>query len=278
MLSSAEKAKFDNGRRAFAGVVRRGRAHVRDALRCLLPQPCVLCAAACGSALMCARCEAAMPFAGDGCPRCALASPGNALCGRCLATPPPYERTIAAWRYAFPADRLLQALKYEGRLALADPLGDALAAAVAARGDVPDILVALPLSRERQRRRGFNHAHEIARRVAFRVGAPLEAGLARVRDAPPQAGLPLRERAGNVRDAFAATRSFDGMRVGLVDDVMTTGATLRAASRALLAAGARSVDALVVARTFRDQGSGIGYQESEARPVAGSGILADTDP
>jgi ComF family protein len=249
MLSSGKKPKFDNARSAFAATARRRGGHVRDALRALLPQQCVLCATACGSALMCVRCEATMPWLGAACPRCALASPGDALCGRCLATPPPYARTIAAWRYAFPADRLLQALKYEGRLALADPLGDALGAAVAARGDLPDVLVAMPLSRVRQRSRGFNHAHEIARRVACRACVPLVGGLARVRDASPQAGLALRERTRNVRDAFAATRSFAGLRVGLVDDVMTTGSTLGAAARALLAADAGSVDALVVART-----------------------------
>jgi ComF family protein len=216
---------------------------------------------------------------GDACPRCALASPGDALCGRCLASPPAYARTLAAWRYAFPADRLLQALKYEGRLSLADPLGDALAAAVVARGDLPGVLVALPLSRERQRTRGFNHAHEIARRVAFRVGVPLVAGLARIRDAPPQAGLAMRERARNVRDAFAATRSFAGLRVGLVDDVMTTGATLGAASRALLTAGARSVDALVVARTPPPEGPGPRSQGPEMlRQVDAGSILADTGP
>jgi ComF family protein len=249
MLSSGKKAKFDNARHAFGAKLRRGGGRVRDALRELLPQQCVLCGAACGSALMCMHCEGTMPLLGAACPRCALASPGHALCGRCLAAPPPYARTVAAWRYGFPADRLLQALKYEGRLALADPLGDALAAAIVARGDLPDVLVAMPLSRMRQRSRGFNHAQEIARRVAFRVGVPLVAGLARVRDAPPQAGLARRERARNVRDAFAPTRSFAHMRVGLVDDVMTTGATLGAAARALVAADAQSVDALVVART-----------------------------
>ena len=189
-----------------------------------------------------------MPVIAHACPRCALATPDATICGRCLAAPPPYASTIAAWRYAFPADRLVQALKYGGELALAEPLGDALARAVAQCGDRPDAIVAMPSSRERQQRRGFNHAQEIARRVARVLDLPLVAGLARTRDAPPQAGLLLRERTRNVRGAFVASR-FDARTVAIVDDVMTTGATLGAATRALLAAGARSVEAWVVART-----------------------------
>jgi len=149
-----------------------------------------------------------------------------------------------------PADRLLQAFKYAGMLALAEPLAEALADALATRdARRPDVVIAVPLSQRRQRERGFNHAHEIARRLAMRLQLPLGHALARTRDAPPQAGLTLRERARNLHDAFEASRSVSGRAVAIVDDVMTTGATLRAASRALRAAGAARIDAWVVART-----------------------------
>jgi len=244
-----------------------GRAHasariagrVRTALQALLPQSCVLCAAASGNALVCGACGTGMPRLADACPRCALATPGNVVCGACLATPPPFDATIAAWRYAFPADRLLQAFKYGGRLALAEPLAAALADAVRARNPRrPDCLVAMPLAARRQRERGFNHAHEIARRLSASLGIPLVHDLRRTRDAPPQAGLALRERTRNVRDAFEARRGLTGRTVAIVDDVMTTGATLRAAAIAVRRAGAIGVDAWVVARTpppGRDQGS-----------------------
>lgn len=250
MLSNAAKSKFDNAaahcRHAVSGT---GRA-LRATLQCALPQACVLCRSPSGNALVCAACVNAMPTDVCACPCCALGVDNDVVCGACLAKPPPFDATIAAWRYAFPVDRLLQAFKYTGMLALAEPLAAALADALAKRNAPrPDFVIAVPLSLARQRERGFNHAHEIARRLAMRLDLPLEHALARTRDAPPQAGLTLRERARNLRDAFAASRSVSGRAVAIVDDVMTTGATLRAASRALRAAGAARIDAWVVART-----------------------------
>ena len=231
-------------------VVSAAAARTRRALQRALPQACVLCRAASGSAIVCAACRGDMPAIGEACPRCALASARNLVCGACLARPPPFDAAIAAWRYAFPADRLLQAFKYAGMLALAEPLAFALADAVVGRGaERPDVLVAMPLSARRQRERGFNHAHEIARRLSARLAIAQEAALFRTRDAPPQAGLTLRERARNVRDAFEADPRLAGRRVAIVDDVMTTGATLGAAARAARRAGAVRVDAWVVART-----------------------------
>ncbi|HET8586221.1 MAG TPA: ComF family protein [Casimicrobiaceae bacterium] len=250
MLSNREKWKFDNAHAMFGEAIVR----VGDACRALLPPRCALCAAPCTSSLLCASCTADMPVVEPACPRCALATPDASTCGRCLAAPPPYASTVAAWRYAFPVDRLLQRFKYGGDLALAEPLGDALARAVVVRGERPDAIVAMPLSRARQRHRGFNHAHEIARRVARVLDVPQDAGLVRTRDAPPQAGLAWRERKRNVRGAFVASRC-EGRTVAIIDDVMTTGATLDAAARAVLSAGARRVDAWVVARTPPPEGA-----------------------
>jgi ComF family protein len=220
-------------------------------LRAALPQACVLCASASGNALLCDACARGMPRIADACPRCALPSAAGLVCGRCLARPPVFSATVAAWRYGFPADRLLHAFKYGGRLALAEPFAVALCEAVRARGaPAPDRLIAIPLAARRQRERGFNHAHEIARRVSSRLGVPLATGVRRTRDSPPQAGATLRERAANVRDAFEVAEALDGRAVALVDDVMTTGATLAAAARAASAAGAARVDAWVVARTL----------------------------
>ena len=220
-------------------------------VRNALPQVCTLCMASAGDALLCGACAADMPRVIAACPRCALPSPLALTCGRCLARPPAHEATIAAWRYAFPADRLLHAFKYDGRLALAEPLAIALADAVLQRnGPLPDRLIALPLAPPRQRARGFNHAQEIARRVAQRTSVPLVAALRRVRDSRPQAGLALAARASNVRNAFVPTARLDGLAVAIVDDVMTTGATLSAAAKAARAAGARRVEAWVVARTL----------------------------
>ena len=180
------------------------------------------------------------------------------MCGACLTRPPRFARTLAACSYAYPLDRLVQALKYGRQLALAQPLGDALAAAVLrAPGPQhrPQALAAVPLAAARQRERGFNQAIEIARVVARRVGLPLVHGLVRTAHGPAQATLPWARRRRSVRGAFACERSFPGLHVALVDDVMTTGATLEAAADALLRAGAARVDAWVVARTLPPGGS-----------------------
>ena len=250
MLSNARKSKFDNACARIGSIVRAAGGAVRKASQCALPQSCVLCRSPCGNALVCGPCADAMPKDDRACPRCALASNDGRVCGACIAKPPPFDAAIAAWRYAFPADRLLQAFKYAGMLALAEPLACALADAIVLRDAArPDAVIAMPLSRSRQRERGFNHAHEIARRLAGRLDVPLVHALRRTRDAPAQAGLTLRERARNLRDAFEASVEVAGRSVAIVDDVMTTGATLRAAARALRSAGAARVDAWVVART-----------------------------
>ena len=229
------------------------RSFARAAFRTVrraLPQTCLLCAAPSHNALLCAGCMDGLPRIGLGCPLCGLPSASSAICGACLARPPPFAATVAAWTYAFPVDQLLQAFKYGSALALAEPLADELSAAVRRRSDArPDTIVALPLSRSRQRHRGFNQAHEIARRVAVSLAIPMARGLARIRDSAPQAMLAWTARASNVRNAFVGDSSLCGQRVAIVDDVMTTGATLAAAAEAARRAGAVAVEAWVVART-----------------------------
>jgi ComF family protein len=218
-----------------------------------LPQSCAFCASPCGSSLVCAACSNALPRIAYACPRCALPAWNGAVCGACLISPPPFAAAYTAFEYAFPFDRLLHSFKYGGRLALANFLADALCAAVARRPPnhpLPDAVVALPLAPSRQRARGFDQATEIARRVARITGIPLATGLRRARDTPAQAALPWKDRARNVRGAFVADRSLSGIRIAIVDDVMTTGATLASAASAALRAGAPSVEAWAVARTL----------------------------
>jgi ComF family protein len=244
-----------------------GRARARAASRLValarlaLPQRCELCVAPCADALLCAECERSLPRVALACPVCGMPSAGR-ICGACAATPPPFAATIAAFAYAFPTDRLLQQVKYAGRLALAEWAGIALAAAVEAElahrpEDRPDCVVPLPLAAARQRERGFNQAREIAVPLARRTGLPLAAPLVRVIAGPPQTRLPWAQRSRNVRGAFALSLSprstVRGARVALVDDVMTTGATLAEAARTLVAAGAERVECWVVARTLHRQ-------------------------
>lgn len=226
---------------------------IRSVIGRALPQACALCADRCGDAQLCPPCMNALPPLPPACPRCARPSPSCAVCGACLKRLPKFAATLAACSYAFPLDCLVRSLKYEHRLALAEPLGDALAAAVL-RAPVsyqrPDALIAVPLAASRQRSRGFNQSIEIARVVSRRTGLPLVAGLVRVGDAPAQVTLPWAQRRRNVRGAFACPLTFAGRHLALIDDVMTTGATLEAAAAALLQSGVARVDAWVVARTL----------------------------
>ena len=196
--------------------------------------------------MLCAECDADLPrLTQPLCPRCALASPRGALCGRCLADPPHYDATFAALAYEFPADTLVHALKFRGELALSVFLGNMLREKV-----LPlqvDRVIAVPLSTARLRERGYNQAVEIARHVS---PEKLDLGLCeRSRDSAPQMDLPFAERQRNVRGAFRCMRALEGT-IAVVDDVMTTGATLDELAKTLKAAGASRVVNWVVARTF----------------------------
>ena len=200
--------------------------------------------------ILCERCDADLPRLGaEHCPRCALASPAGALCGRCLTQPPAYDATTAALAYRFPADVLVQALKFRGELALAPFLGNLISRCISSKN--VNCIVPVPLSSGRLRSRGYNQALEIARHVASALGTRLAADACRRgRDTAAQMDLPLAERARNVRGAFECPRLIGGATVAVLDDVMTTGATLHEVAAALKRAGAARVVNWVVARTF----------------------------
>ena len=237
---------------AFASV----RRSALDAARRALPQRCELCAAPSADRILCSDCSRELPWLEHACPVCALPTPGDEVCGQCLAHPPPFDSTIAACAYAFPVDRLIHAFKYQGRLALAEWCAEAILAARRGRSAKrPARLIALPLSEERQRERGCNQAAEIARALAARTGiALMSVGLRRTRATPPQAALPWSERARNVRGTFSCDADMRGLGVAVVDDVMTTGATLAEFARTLKAAGTPWVENWVVARTPQPAG------------------------
>ena len=217
----------------------------------LLPGSCLLCSADSAGALLCARCVADLPPLPDArCPQCGVETTLGERCGACLKEPPAFTHTVALFRYEFPVDRLIQALKYGHQLPLANWFGQCLSREILAAGH--DLILPLPLHPTRLQSRGFNQSAEIARTISSELGMQMNTScLTRTRATPPQAALPLKERARNVRGAFECRADLGGKRILLVDDVMTSGSTLRECARILKLHGAAQITVAVVARALR---------------------------
>lgn len=215
-----------------------------------LPQSCLLCGAASGDAVLCAACDADLPrLAQARCAVCALPIAGGGVCGACLDRPPHFDRVTAVFAYRFPVDALVHGFKYGGNLAVGSMLGQALGAAVTER---VDLIIPMPLARKRLRERGFNQARELARSVGSLTGIPVAADICRkVVETQPQATLPWNERAKNVRAAFVCDADLSDKKVAVIDDVMTTGATLNELAKNLRRAGAVEVSGWIVARALK---------------------------
>ncbi len=184
------------------------------------------------------------------CPRCATPD-SHGHCGIC-ADDDPLDATLTLGHYTQPFDSLILQLKFGGRLPAAGWIAARLAEKVGTSGTLPDLLVPVPLSASRLAERGFNQAWEIARPLARRLRVRASATLLlRHRETASQRTLDLTARLANLQQAFAVSQDakLDGLHIGLVDDVMTTGATLREAARILKAHGAARVTALTALRT-----------------------------
>ncbi|MCA8295764.1 ComF family protein [Burkholderia sp. AU30198] len=176
-------------------------------------------------------------------------------CDACRAAPPPFDATLALADYRAPLDGLARGLKFHRQLALGTEFAARLARLIDESPGASgfDLVAPVPLSHRRLVARGYNQAWAIARPLARQLGVRADAALlARVADTAPQSRLDRHARRDNVMAAFAVAGSVAGRHVALVDDVMTSGATLAAAAQALKAAGAARVTNLVALRTARD--------------------------
>lgn len=232
------------------------------ALRGAVPSVCAVCSAPrrdAGGGGVCGRCwaEALRWDAARSCTRCGLPDPGRECpdCRRWPGGPPDGAprlpgRTVAWGLYAGSLRGILRAYKLGAQDLIAAPLARRLAGAAVEAGldRQVDLVVAVPSTRSRNRRRGFDPAPLLADELSRHLRRPRRTALRRRRDGPPQSALGAAERAANAAFVFSA-RGVAGRRVLLVDDILTTGATVASATGALLLAGAASVDALVAART-----------------------------
>lgn len=232
-------------------------AHAGSALARHWPAPCAVCGSWVAGGL-CVACQTRFIPPRLRCRRCGLgvATPTE-VCGHCLRQPPPMARTEVALDYAFPWDRLITAFKFGQRPELAGVLAPLLVASLRASATPrPDAVLPVPLAPARLRERGYNQAWELARRVARALDCPAwPTGLQRWRDTAAQTRLDAAERQANLRDAFlpdpTLSQRLAGRHVALVDDVMTTGATVSAAAELLRRCGVAEVSVWVLARTPR---------------------------
>jgi ComF family protein len=219
----------------------------------LFPNHCLLCGEAIDSGNdFCPGCRKELPFNRQACPQCALplTSARDQSCGQCTLHPPPFTTTLAPLLYAPPFSHLISAFKFQHQLHLAAALGRLFVQQMPPGHPLPDLIVPVPLHPERIRERGFNQSLELARSLATALHlATTEHGCRRVIATPPQRGLDQLARRKNLRQAFRADPSVEGLHLALLDDVITTGATVTAASQSLLKAGARQVEVWALART-----------------------------
>ena len=219
-------------------------------VRRLMAPACLLCGGRGDNAGLCKGCHDSLPWlTGMHCPVCAIPNPTGERCGRCVSKPPLFDRVVAAFTYEFPATVLIQGLKYRGDLACSRPLAAGLANALD-KEPYPDLIMPMPLARARLAGRGFNQALEISRRVATEFDLNICVDICRrTREGTPQAVLPWKQRATNIRNAFVCDFDVNGKSVAVIDDVLTTGATLNELAQTLKSRGAREVIGWIAART-----------------------------
>lgn len=224
-----------------------------EGLAAAVPGQCAVCRAW-PAQPVCEACVARFAQPRARCRRCALpVAQGVAECGRCLAAPPALDACHAALSYEYPWSTLVARYKFGGEAGWAACFATLMRSApwVEPALEQADVVLPMPLSRERLAERGFNQALMLARSLA--PGKCDPALLLRVRHTQAQSGLDLKERLRNVQGAFAVEplrqAAVRGRHIALVDDVMTSGASLFSAAQALRLAGAARVTALVLART-----------------------------
>ncbi len=218
-----------------------------------IPSQCAVCHAW-PSQPVCEACVSAFAQPRHRCLTCALIVPADVRqCGTCIVTPPPLDTCLAAVAYAYPWSRLIADFKFQQHPGWAQTFAQLLRAApwVEPALEAADLVIPMPLSRQRLQDRGYNQAHVLA--CALDASKVAHGVLLRMVDTPPQRTLSRNERLHAVRQAYAVdplrTHQLAQRRIVLLDDVMTSGASLHAAARALRQAGAAHITALVLART-----------------------------
>jgi ComF family protein len=226
--------------------------------RIVFKQNCILCTQnienICASIhAVCRACIEELPrHPNSSCPQCGLASSGM-ICGSCLNSPPDFDATKAVFLYAYPIDAMMLRYKYGNSLNLGNTFGEFLAEKINAKDALKsiDLIIPMPMHPTRLKERGFNQALEIAKVLCKNHKEKLDyKSVERQTLTPPQASLPLKERVKNIKGAFKVNTDLAGKRIAIIDDVMTTGASLNELAKTLKKADASHVECWVIARTM----------------------------
>ena len=218
----------------------------------LWPTHCLLCCEITPNAALCEGCLNELPWLMDNCYQCGLPFEKPAFpttrCGACVTQPPPFEKTIALFQYQSPITHFISQLKFNHRLLYAHLLGTLLSKKI---DTSPDCIIPIPLHYKRLRQRGFNQSVEIARPIAKKRNIPINIdAFVRCKNTQPQATLPARDRAFNIKKAFKQQKPFTAKHVAIIDDVMTTGNTITEFSKLLKRSGVAHIEAWCCARAI----------------------------
>lgn len=229
---------------------------LKEVLYGVIPGTCILCESGTRRNLdLCRACEKDLPWSSGQCYLCALPlGSTDTVCGPCILSPPLWSHCFTAFEYTSPLDHLIGEFKNNHKLLVGKVLASLLASAYAFyhhADEFPDLLLPVPLHKTKRRSRGYNQAAEIADVLADHCDIPVDHRLCRkVHETPQQKFLDAYTRKQNIKHAYQLHREISGVRVGLVDDVVTTGATATELTRILLKGGAASVDIIALARTL----------------------------
>ncbi len=230
---------------------------IYPALAWLIPPTCILCGGKTHRPLdLCTACELDLPWNHQACHRCGLPLlNASSSCGACMKIPPAFDQTIAAFIYQEPIIRLITDLKFRQQLLYSRILGELLAKKVASaylhKRDLPDMIIPIPLHNHRLRERGFNQAVELAKPIAKKFNIKIDyQDCTRILATQPQSTISAQHREHNVKNAFQVSKILKDKHVAVIDDVMTTGATMREFTLTLKKANVRKIDVWCCARTI----------------------------
>lgn len=244
LLSHLENFRVDDS------LVRQSSIALKTAFNSILPLRCCLCMQP-DQHGFCHQCKQLLPWLGCACMKCGTTLPTEGICGRCQTKPVGFDSATIPFRYIDPISHQIHSLKYQRKLAVAPALGKMLATQVVKNmSRLPDALLPVPLHINRIKQRGFNQAGLIAESTGKLLGIPVDYGIiSRAKDTASQTSLNQEERGKNMLNAFAVNVNGRYDAVAVIDDVITSGATIDAICTELRLNGYDNISAWAIAKT-----------------------------